>query len=811
MITKMKNALRLLFCLLAIGWSGLSMAQAPTDNAYATFLDSRALARPVPHWTDSLPWSRVISIKNYQYLVRDTLLFNGLFRKQNWWYAFRQAQADAVAGGGGVIYFPRLPQRREDGYEGNDSSYYFSESLKIESNIILRGDRPHSDSANAQNRNFKLPTYLEFPKYDYVNGINRPGGTPNNTAFKGIEQAHGGVHNVAIVDLDINRAALYFQPSFVNQQVGNNNTLWAVPGMYNILILSVRSNNVAEPSPNVPSGNISSWHRWPFLFSANINLFVDRNAVVANVRLNDLTNNDNQNRRIEPDDFQQSGYRPNNTPGGQPLTGSQATFKYTDHYGIMINRVKMPVRGGSVSGFISYATQDQEPSLFAPGNMVHDSYIFKTQRVGIHIGGRGMEVMRNVIADDSNKFTFCDPTGVSYTNVNNPVADFANRGIEFGGWDAKVQYNDITVYRTQLLAIGPNARSADGDGFYSQAQGGLNPRNVTITHNKVRTSLVGLANAVLGPTKKGINGISLVNEVINLTIKHNDVGGTPIELNAGGGSLSNCVIDSNTNVIQLTSIGNNGGAQCYITNNTGYTAPLPLGQQLQRTIQRNCHVSLNPDPTNPANSNSNLTPNTCVPITNALSCLTPAPAVANIIPRNDTTVSATLTTFRLYTDFINRNTFGVCQFTNVNFYRDNQLLGPGTQDNFNPDRYYIDVPLTGVGSANYYHATGELTDGANSQTIPGTSVWIRQVVLDQPDRISSQVSSIYPNPGRDVVKVTFSQEQTGNQLTVRDMTGRIVINEQVSGLSTELDLSKASKGIYFVQLDGGKAVKLVVE
>lgn len=778
-----------------------SLAQAPTDNAYQTFLDSRRLPRAVPHWTDSLPWTRVFNIQNYQNFATPVVLVGDV--ALNWLPAFERAQNDAVAAGGGVVYFPRLPQRRADGFEREDSAYYFADDVKVKSNIIIRGENPSADSSDARSRRFKLPTYFRFPKFEYDEGIGRPGGTANTTAFKSIIADNGATNNVAIVNVDINRGGIFFQPNFTSVTLpGGNSTQHAVRGMYNILVLGVRNNNVAEPSPNVPSNNIDSWHRWPYRFSCNINLFVDRNAVIANCRLNDFTNNDNTLRIIERDDFQQNNYKPNNTPGGAPLPGNQATFRYTDHYGVSINRLKRPVRFGAVTGFVNYATQQQEPSLYATGVMVHDSWIYKTQRVGVHVGGRGLQVLRNTIEDDSNKVSFLDPTGVSYINPNNPIVTFENRGIDFNGWDARVADNDIAVYRTILQPLSNTARSADGEGFYSQGQGGVNPRNVTITGNTVRTSLVGLQNAVQGATKKGVNGLTLVDEVLNLTIKHNKLNGTPIELNAGGGTLSNCVIDSNENAVFITSIGNNGGAQCYITNNTGYTAPLPLGQNIQRAIQRNCHVSLNPDPNqSTVNTNVGLTPNACQAVTNPFPCLTPPPTGRMSTPSRDTTVDATVTNFTLKAVF-NATSAGGCNIQAVSFYRDDVLIGAGTQENATV--WSFDITLSGIGSSNYYSAKADLNDGVTSYIVETAASNISQIVVSLDERLARQPISVFPNPSTGRMTLKAEGGEAGYAVQVLDALGRSVYTGRTFANETELNLEGVAKGIYRVVVSNGK-------
>lgn len=785
----------------------VTVTAQPTDNAYASFLNSRQLLVSVPHWTDSLPWTRVFNIQAYRSAVRDTIVFGQ--RRQNWLHAFRAAQTDAIAAGGGTIYFPRLPRMVDDANVGFDSSYFFSDFLLVESNIILRGDRSHPDSSDARSPRFSPPTFIEFPRYNYDDGIGRQGGTPNNTAFKGIQRANGQVHNVAIVDLDINRGGIFFQPDYRAVTFpGGQSTQWAIPGMYNILVLNMRSNNVGDPSPRVPSNNQDSWHRWMYYFSANINLMVDRNAVVANCRLNDLRNNSNPNRLIEPDDFQQNAYRAANTPGGAPLSGTQAIFKYTDHYGIIINRLKQPVRGGQETGFITYAKPDQEPSLFAPGNMVHDSYIFKTSRVGVHIGGRGLEVVRNTFDDDSTKYTYLDPTGVSYSNVNNPIVTHENRGVDFNGWDAKVLDNDITVHRIRTLALGINARSADGEGWYSQGQGGLNPRNCIVMRNKFRTSLVGLQNAISGATKKGSNGVTLVTEAKNFVIKHNDNGGVPIELNAGAGQLSGCIIDSNTNVIQITVIGNAGGLQNFVTNNQGYTATLPLGQNIAREIRRNCHVSLNPDPTNPANTNTNLVAQACLPVNVTNACLNPNPRAFMSVPSQDTVVSTSASNLDIYADFVTA-TGGACEVRNVQFYRDNQIIGQGQQ--VSATRFTLDLTLAGNGSDNFYYATGELFDGANVLPMETRAVRIRQVLLNAPLALASPKLSLWPNPASTSITLEVEPALLDKTFQLFHPTGQLVDTGIFTELRQQLNLTALSRGVYLLKVPGTGTVKRLMK
>lgn len=71
-----------------------------------------------------------------------------------------------------------------------------------------------------------------------------------------------------------------------------------------------------------------------------------------------------------------------------------------------------------------------------------------------------------------------------------------------------------------------------------------------------------------------------------------------------------------------------------------------------------------------------------------------------------------------------------------------------------------------------------------------------------------QTVAMYPNPASSFVNV---QVGAGNHtIVVYDITGKALINQTATGTTT-IDVSALNKGLYFLQVDGNKAARLVVE
>jgi len=60
--------------------------------------------------------------------------------------------------------------------------------------------------------------------------------------------------------------------------------------------------------------------------------------------------------------------------------------------------------------------------------------------------------------------------------------------------------------------------------------------------------------------------------------------------------------------------------------------------------------------------------------------------------------------------------------------------------------------------------------------------------------------TVFPNPTTNIVNIAFKEMQ---QIIITDVTGRILLNKQLSGISNiQLNIGSIGKGIFFVRAIG---------
>ena len=503
---------------------------------------SRVLSSPI-HWTDSLLWNVQFPVATYGATIGDASDDRA---------AVQAAIDAAAAAGGGMVYFAA-------------GTYVIGDSLIMRTGVILRGPTPAV--ADALDSTYRPLAKLQFPAYVFDTTANGGQGTNNNTAFKHISAAPNA-HNMAIIDLDINRARLVFQPyQWQDITIGTRTTKQPVDVNHNVLIMGVRSNNTAIPAPSVPAlTSHRPWQRFCWRFAANIDVYASRNAIICNNRLNDSTT----------DNFNQPNYRTvpraQNPTQVMPSDGSGAAFSYTNHYGIALNRNKLkrngpatgaaatgPLNSYGIYGVVPLASPEEEPQLYAPGNLVLDNYIYKTMRIGVWAGGNGLRVSHNTIRDAQNKRVYLSPDGVNFLNPIGPT--FENRGIDFSGWDIEVADNDIEVHQHRYNTYG----TTDGESILLQELGGGTIANdIQILRNKIKAS-------------GGLLSLFKIGDISNVVVKHNEFigdGAHEIQISANRNGdpnhyLNSTIVDSNTNVGAVILNGSLGGTPCYFRHNTG--------------------------------------------------------------------------------------------------------------------------------------------------------------------------------------------------------------------------------------------------
>jgi hypothetical protein len=831
-MTKPMRTLLLFSLLLILGIQ--AQAQIPVDNPYRSRFNHVMPAAPF-HWTDSIRWDVIVNINDYANLVKrikDPGTLNDEDSLNDWKDAFYAAQTALVNAGGGVLYFPKLPQRYDGpgGVEpGKDSAYFFSDHLFLKSNVILRGETPAPNQMDARLNTFAPPTYFEFPLYNYT-GTND---VPNSTAFKEITVDTAGIvgrgkpgfRNIGIVYIDINRGRFAAHPTFRDTTIGSITYSVAVEKPRNVLVLGMRSNNVAIPDLSIPSAILpasKTWHRWPWRFAANVDVYVAANCIVAGCRMNDYQNNARNNlRRIQDNSFPQAGYVPNpatNQPACFP-SPDQAKFNYNNHYGIILNRLKK-TGYNTTKGFVSNASPQQEPELYAPGNEVVDCWVYKTSRVGIHAAGLGLKIKGNVIEDSPTKETSIGPTGASCLNASYPDCNtptFENRGIDFCGWGVTIDSNTTTAYRVKLLPS--DKHSSDGEGWYFQGASGSTARDITITRNKFIGNFNGLCDVLCNTNiNKGYNGFANSSTIQNVVVRDNDFGNIPFRIRVDGDNPQNYTINGlqvfkNTKLHSIEVYAKGCGSGSYVYKNTKTSEPLPNCNPNPADLRIDCFTSLD---SNMAfrNENSNVGFSTWPSVagddrtgcgnpcpTGGPSCgfptanITDPTGAINCFARNAQVI---VTVDYSLSDICAPDSVVLFKKAGVRVEKVDLGLAPGSgQAIFStystPATAWVSEPIYAVA----------YKSGYSGQSV---NYLIKECVAVQ-DEVSALPGVIlYPNPARSVLYYNVANLPASGVLRLRDVSGRILVeqsedfNQQIGSLQVQ----NLSPGLYFVEIQSEK-------
>ncbi len=483
----------------------------PTDNAIATRYGKAAYP-----WTDEIKWNCVYNIND----------FNGATIVER----FTAARDAAAANGGGVVYFPA-------------GTYNFTDSISLKSGIVLRGETPSVKEARSPS--YQPPTQLVFPKYEPTLSAN---GTPNETAFKKIlTNSPNQDINIGLVNLEINRAGIQWEADL---DTGKNR---------NILIFGIRSNNVADPDPNVPDTSFQEpWMRYSHRFAANIKINGSENVLVANNRINDAIT----------DNYEQPGYKVKTVKGDSTVTyaeGNKVPFHYGNHYGIVINRAK-------AGGFKLAANPKTEPGLFRKGIVIRDNWVYHTMRVAIQASGDGLIIQDNQIKDQSGKQWWTDPTG---TKQPQGAVTLENRAIDWSGWNVRIEGNVYEVYRHQVMDS--KYLSVDGEGILIQeCCGGTVVNGATITQNE-GNSYIGLYK-VPSIRKVAIANNKLLSNITNTALIY-----VQADTNKSANSMDEVRIENNTVNGSIFAKASAGGSGNVIQNNRGNNSG---------SVEASCHIQV---------------------------------------------------------------------------------------------------------------------------------------------------------------------------------------------------------------------------
>ncbi|HLG75356.1 MAG TPA: hypothetical protein VKX46_03010, partial [Ktedonobacteraceae bacterium] len=363
----------------------------------------------------------------------------------------------------------------------------------------------------------------------------------------------------------------------------------------NIIVFGVRDNNAAVPygAPDTPSGVPASWQnawqRAPFPFEANIDVLAKANVLIANNRLNDLSQSG------QDDSFDQPGYLYKNTNNAITAASGglgQGRFDYANIYGISLNGTYLFSRGDTTFPNGWYATNDPNdtshpyrPYLFASGNVIRDNWIFHDEGQAIEASGSGLTITGNIIRDipTANKDMYINNSGQKAPSGST----FSTRGILMGGQDIDVENNDIQAYQW-LINGGPYTTN--------DAENLLWDNTTTLVNGWT----------VKNNTLTGLVSNFYDQDINNVTISNNtwvSGGGNSIWETADTSStqfyaLNNVHVENNTNVIGTVIMeGHAGGSNNSFIGNSAASSGTAFNYTTASSISidGNNNFSLNPE------------------------------------------------------------------------------------------------------------------------------------------------------------------------------------------------------------------------
>jgi len=747
----------------------------PTDNPYKTRYGG------VGHWTDSLNWTIVSDVTTFGAIANDNNDDSS---------AIQSAINQAHANGGGVVFFPA-------------GTYNVSGYIKLKTGVILRGENP-TGIVKATEENYRPPSKLIFPRFILDTTANNGAGNDRKKAFKSISGEYE-CSNSGIINLDINRAYIAFQPTYKTSLTPPNASPTPIQKNRNIIVMGCRTNNAVIPDGNIPVlGNPAgskqrAWQIFPWRFSTNIEVFVYQNSVIANNRLND-----GQSENFEMPNFRLVR---RNTQTWFPLgqrtigTGWKAEFDYNAHYGISLNRGKIyqDTNGLHRIHFVStYGTPETEPDLFRTGFEIRDNWIYKTSRVGIIAAGLGLVIKGNIMMDNPLKVlpayeNFTGPTG----NVTPQGATtFENRGIDFSGWQVLVDSNQLEAYSNYVFGY----LSTDGEGILIQeCCGGTQVNDYTISNNICK------------------NWIDIFNmrDINNVTIKNNNINGSVLYIVANTNEkayyLNNLLIENNINVGSIQAIGTRGGFAGKIRNNQG-----PGG-----SMNISCHIVFESNNsgfgtvTYRAVDPNNLTNHTAPIVQGNCAESTIYPLVEIIQPVTDTTYEDNLTQYILKAKLTRGDIFtskiDFLQGTNV--VSENLTVNPADST----ATYVWNVPAN---ATNITAFTARVRD-ADFVSFSRVKKFTRVTpVLSVNGKSTNNIGVlVYPNPvcAGSNLTIRLTNAHFPASISLFDIAGKKMNVNFGKGESKDFALSNRSElksGIYLIKVEtthGSKMTRLVVQ
>lgn len=354
--------------------SNQNLAAIPVDNPAAGY----DLA-----WTDSLAWSNVVNVHDFEGAD---------------WLQRLNAAMDSLPNGG-VVFFP-------------SGVYKFEDDIVLRDGIILRGASPENIT-DAHDPQYKLKTVFEFPAFK--SGIEQED-APVDSRFRLIRTAKPATDsNIGLVNIATGYATILFADD-EDRRAGTNR-----------LVFGCIIEHALKLDPAVPDKDIGQhpWQRYMLRHHGAINIYSEENTLVAN------------NRLPESDKcFRMPGYIVSSREGPVPF---DVLFDFNNRSGIRVNVYSI----GGAGTRDPHGTPETHPYGFRKGTVIRDNYIYHTGRAAIALSGYEARVINNVSRMKPNfqRFTHTGRNR-SYGHSTN-----GNRALMMRGWGNHIEGNDYTVYQ----------------------------------------------------------------------------------------------------------------------------------------------------------------------------------------------------------------------------------------------------------------------------------------------------------------------------------------------------------------------------
>jgi predicted peptidase len=260
------------------------------------------------NWTDQFSWSAITVATEVEGLIKSQNVVDSLKLSQTLDKISKQK--------GGVLLFPK-------------GTYFINHDVLLPEGIIISGEMASQpDGSNSILTKFEFPKYIikHSPQAQY----NLQSRIYESSEVRKIAVLRGSKGNIGLINLDINRGLIDLQNT--DSQL-----------LKNIFVVNISQNNVAIADARVPSAyqkaNYKEYQRWVQKEVPNLRIIAEKNVIVANNRFNEKIT----------DNIPQMEYLTND---GIVFDAFEATFKFTDHTGLIVELSKTAKNSEIIGNYI---------------------------------------------------------------------------------------------------------------------------------------------------------------------------------------------------------------------------------------------------------------------------------------------------------------------------------------------------------------------------------------------------------------------------------------------------------------------------